>query len=78
MNIKKKKEADSQIKRKASSYQWWGGEDIGVGVGRCKLLCTSQGQVQVHMGQHREYSRYFVITVNGKQSLQIFQFFKKY
>ena len=60
-------EVDSQIpyREQTSGYQWEGGGTIqGWGRGRYKLL--SIREAQGCDAQHRDYSQYLAVTVNGK------------
>ena len=57
------KKADSQMQR-TNQFLPMGGGNIGLGSGRYKLLGVRQ--TQGCTVQHREYSQYFVITMNGQ------------
>ena len=61
-----KKETDSQIQRKTRGYQW--GETRKERQAKRELRDITRyktSELQEYIGQHREYSQCFIITING-------------
>ena len=68
MIIAKKKQTH-RYREKTSCYQWGEGRGRGkVGVGDKEVQTTTYykiNKLQGYVVQHREYSQYFIITING-------------
>ena len=73
MNITKKKQTH-RYREHVSGYQWGErrmkgqnrGEDSEVQTIRCEI-----NKLQGYIVQHREYSQYFIVTINGAELLKI-------
>ena len=61
MNITKRKQTH-RYREQTSGYQWGGGK---TGMGLRGTNYHVQNKLQGYIVQHREYSQYFIITING-------------
>ena len=72
MNLSMKQKQNHRHGEQTSGCQWgWGKGQFRGGELRHKLLGIRQAQGCI--AQHREYSHYFVITVNGKEPLKLYK-----
>ena len=75
MNITKKKQTH-RYRKQTCGYQWGEGSREGQERGR-GLRGTNYytmykiNKLQGHTVQHREYSQYFIVTINGLKPLKI-------
>ena len=66
---KVKQKQSHRSKKQTSSYQWRGGreerQDRCRGLRRTNYCMYKINKLQGYIVQHREYSQYFIITLNG-------------